>query len=220
MLDRSPPPEAISETLREVLAGPEFATFEPPVQTSLLGELINVLMRLVDWIRSLLERDTTGVLQALAVLLPLLVLVAAGVIVIRRRRDAVRRPAASGGAPVEEVPVTASEWMRLAGERAGKGHLRSAATALYQGFLLSLDGRGALAFHPSKTPGDYTREMSRTYAAGMDARAGRRFINSFQGFSFGHENPTDEGYADLSRLAREAGCVAENADTDPEGESE
>ncbi|MDE2654750.1 MAG: DUF4129 domain-containing protein [Gemmatimonadota bacterium] len=221
VLDQSPPPEAISETLREILAGPEFATFEPPVRTSLIGELLGLVMRLLDWIQSLFERD---VLQALAVVLPLLVLVAAGVIVVRRRRDAVRRPARAGDPSMEEVPVTASEWMKLASDRAGKGHLRSAATALYQGFLLTLDGMGALAFHPSKTPGDYTREMSRSYAAGTDARAGRRFINSFQGFSFGHESPTDDGYADLSRLAREAGCAAGDADgeadSDPRDESE
>lgn len=224
MLDQSPPPEAISETLREILAGPEFATFEPPVRTSLIGEVLNLLMRLVDWVRSLFERDASGLLQALAVLLPILVLVAGGVIVMRRRRDAVRRPARAGDPSTEEVPVTASEWMRLASDRAGKGHLRSAATALYQGFLLTLDGMGALAFHPSKTPGDYTREMSRSYAAGTDARAGRRFINSFQGFSFGLESPTDDGYADLSRLAREAGCAAGDgdgeADSDPGFEPE
>lgn len=220
VLDQAPPPQEISETLREILAGPEFATFEPPEGTSLIQELLSLLMRLVDWIRSLMEGDTSGLLQALAVLLPLLVLVAAGVIVVRRRRDAVRRPTEPGDPSVEEVPVTATEWIRLASDRAGKGHLRSAATALYQGFLLTLDGRGALAFHPSKTPGDYTREMSRSYAAGTDARAGSRFVNSFQGFSFGHERPTDDGYADLSRLAREAGCVAEDANTDPGGEAE
>ena len=220
VLDQAPPPQEISETLREILAGPEFATFEPPERTSLIGELINLLLRLVEWVRNLIQGDASGVLQALAVLIPLLVLVAAGVIVVRRRRDAVRRPAATGDPSVEEVPVTASEWLTLASDRAGKGYLRSAASALYQGFLLTLDGRGALAFHPSKTPGDYAREMSRSYAAGTDARAGRGFINSFQGFSFGHESPTDDGFADLSRLAREAGCVAESADSDPEGESE
>ncbi|MYA10632.1 MAG: DUF4129 domain-containing protein [Gemmatimonadetes bacterium] len=222
VLDQSPPPEAISEALREILAAPEFATFEPPARTSLIGELLGLVMRLVDWILSLF--DASGLLKVLAVVLPLLVLVAAGVIVVRRRRDAVRRPAKAGDPSMEEVPVTASEWMKLASDRAGKGHLRSAATALYQGFLLTLDGMGALAFHPSKTPGDYTREMSRSYAAGTDARAGRRFINSFQGFSFGHESPTDDGYADLSRLAREAGCAAGDADgeadSDPRDESE
>ena len=220
VLDQAPPPQEISETLREILAGPEFATFEPPAGTSLIGELIELLMRLVEWVRSLMERDASGLLQALAVVVPLLALVAAGVIVVRRRRDAVRRPREAEDALAEEVPVTASEWIRLASDRAGKGRLRSAATALYQGFLLTLDGRGALAFHPSKTPGDYTREMSGSYAAGTDARAGRRFINSFQGFSFGHESPTDDGYSDLSRLARDAGCLAEDADTGPGDASE
>lgn len=209
--DPLPPPEEISGTLRDILAGPDFATFEAPERPSLAAELIGLLEQLLNWIMSLMQRDTSGLLQALAVAIPLLVLVAAGVIVIRRRRDAVQRTA-RGRDPGEEArPVTASEWLRLASEHAGKGYLRSAATALYEGFLLTLDGRGALAYHPSKTPGDYTREISRSYGAGMDGRAGGRFLSSFQGFTFGQDSPTDDAYAALTRLAREAGCGGEPA---------
>lgn len=214
--DGLPPAEEISGTLRDILSGPDFATFEAPEDPSIVAELLDMLLRLLDWIRSLMEGDTTGILRTLAVLIPLLVLVAAGVIVIRKRRDAVRRPA-EGRDPAEEVPpATSNEWLRLARERAGKGFLRSAATALYQGFLLTLDGRGALAYHPSKTPGDYTREISRSRAQGADGPAGGRFLNSFQGFSFGQESPTDDAYADLTRLAREAGCDAEGEDPESE----
>ena len=218
-MDGLPPAEDISGTLRDILSGPDFATFEAPQDPSIVAELLDMLLRLLDWIRSLMEGDTTGILRTLAVLIPLLVLVAAGVIVIRRRRDAVRRPAEGGDAAVEAPPATPNEWLRLASERAGKGFLRSAATALYQGFLLTLDGRGALAYHPSKTPGDYTREISRSRGKGADGPAGGRFLNSFQGFSFGQESPTDDAYADLTRLAREAGCDAEGVDRPPESET-
>ena len=214
-LDQLPPPEEISGTLRDILSGPEFATFEAPTNPSIIAELFGLLLRVFEWIMRLFGRDASGLLQTLAVLLPLLALVAAGVIVIRRRRDAVRRPADGGDVSGEVVPVTPSEWLKLASERAGQGALRSAATALYQGFLLTLDGRGALAYHPSKTPGDYTREMSRTYGPGTSGHAGGRFLNSFQGFSFGQESPTDDAYADLTRLAREAGCEAEGPDPEP-----
>ncbi len=203
-----PAPEEISGTLREILAGPDFATFEPPVGNPLLDAVITRLLQLLDWFLEMMDRAPAAVFT-LAILIPVLALLAAGVIIVRRRRGAVRRTA-DGHEPVEEAtPVTPAEWLRLASARAGRGRLRSAATALYQGFLLTLDQRGALAFHPSKTPGDYALEIGRDYSAGTDARSGGQFLNSFQGFSFGQEDPTSDGYADLTRLAREAGCPAD-----------
>ena len=211
-----PAPDEISGTLREILSGPDFTTFEEPAGNPFLGRLMNYIGRFFEWIAQLFERDATGLLPALAVLIPVLALVAAGVLVIRQRRGKARGPAGAGGAPAEIVPVTASEWLSLAGERAGKGDFRPAATALYQGFLLTLDRRGGLAYHPSKTPGDYAMEMARGRNAGSEAGAGGRFLNAFQGFSFGQERPTEGGYAALTGLAREAGCPTEAEDPEPD----
>lgn len=218
-IQQLPPPQEIGETLREILAGPEFTTFVPPERDPLLSRLIGFVLEaivdLINWLRDFLGAGGSGILQALAVLIPLLALVAAGVLIVRRRRAAVRRTGEDGSS-AEEVPATASEWLGLASERAGQGYFRTAATALYQGFLLTLDKRGTLAFHPSKTPGDYSREINRGYARGTDPGAGRRFLNSFQGFSFGHESPTGDGYHALAELAREAGCSSEEPDSEPE----
>ena len=120
--------------------------------------------------------------------------------------------------------MTRGEWLRLASRQAGEGRLRPAATALYQGFLLTLTQHGTLAFHPSKTPGDYALEIGRTHSGAAQLSAGGRFLNSFQGFSFGQDDPSSDGYADLARLAREAGCPAggaheEGGGDDPAGES-
>ena len=217
--EQLPAPEEISGTLREILAGPDFATFEAPVGNPFLDTLIRWFMTFVEWVLEVMDR-APGVVSALAILIPVLALLAAGVLVVRRRRGAVRRTAEGQDADVEETPVTPTEWLRLASDRAGKGYLRSAATALYQGFLLTLDQRGTLAFHPSKTPGDYSMEIARHYSAGTDARAGGRFLNSFQGFSFGQDNPSSDGYADLTRLAREAGCPTDAPADVPDVESE
>lgn len=211
-----PGADEISGTLREILSGPEFTTFEAPPGNPFLERLMEYIGRFFEWIRQLFERDATGLLPALAVIIPVLALVAAGVLVIRHRRGRARDPAAADGAPAETVPVTASEWLSLAGERAGKGHFRPAATALYQGFLLTLDRGGGLAYHPSKTPGDYAMEMARVRSAEAETGAGGRFLNAFQGFSFGQERPTEGGYAALAGLAREAGCPTEAADPEPE----
>jgi len=206
----------ISGTLREVLSGPDFTTFEAPAGNPFVERLMGYVGDFFEWITQLFERDATGLLPALAVIIPVLALVAAGVLVIRHRRGRARDPAAADGAPAETVPVTANEWLSLAGERAAKGHFRPAATALYQGFLLTLDRGGGLAYHPSKTPGDYAMEMARGRSAGAEAGAGGRFLNAFQGFSFGQERPTEGGYAALAGLAREAGCPADAADPEPE----
>ena len=214
-----PPPQEIADTLREILAGPEFVTFvapdSDPLLSRLIGFVLDALGDLIVWLRDFLGEDGSGLLQALAVLIPVLALVAAGVIIVRHRRAAIRR-ADEDGPAAEQLPTTAREWLGMASERARQGYFRSAATALYQGFLLTLDQRGTLAFHPSKTPGDYSREISGGYGAGTDPVTGRRFLNSFQGFSFGHESPTGDGYRALAELAREAGCTSEEKETEPE----
>lgn len=219
VIEQLPPAGEIGDTLREILAGPEFVTFVPPDSNPLLSRLFGWVMDaisdLLEWILGFLGGGGSGLVTALAVLIPLLALIAAGVVLMRRRRAAAKRTAPDGS-PDEPVPVTASEWFGLASERAGRGYLRSAATALYQGFLLTLDQRGTVAFHPSKTPGDYTREIARGYGAGTGAGAGGDFLNSFQGFAFGQEDPTDDHYADLARLAREAGCAPDDRKPEPE----
>ncbi len=206
-----PAPDEISGALREILAGPDFATFDAPVSNPFLRVIVDRLMAVLEWILEVIDR-APGLASVLAVLIPALALLAAGAIIVRRRRGAVRRTADGQESELEQTPVTPSEWLRLASRRAGEGHLRSAATALYQGFLLTLEQRGTLAFHPSKTPGDYALEIARGYSAGTDTRAGGQFLSSFQGFSFGQEDPSDDGYADLARLAREAGCPAGEQD--------
>ena len=215
--EQLPAPQEISGTLREILSGPDFTTFDAPAGNPFLKRLFGYIGDFLQWIQDLFERDATGLLPTLAVLIPVLALVAAGVLVVRHRRGTARRTSPGAGSSAEEVPVTASEWLSLANECAGMGSFRSAATALYQGFLLTLDRRGALAFHPSKTAGDYALEIGQDRGAEVDARAGGQFLNSFQGFSFGQEHPTNEGYAALAGLAREAGCPSDGAD--PEADS-
>ena len=212
--EQLPAPEEISGTLREVLSGPDFTTFDAPAGNPFFARLFGYIGDFLQWIQNLFERDATGLLPALAVLIPVLALVAAGVLVVRHRRRTSRRTFSGVGSSAEKVPATASEWLGLASERAGGGLFRSAATALYQGFLLTLDREGALAFHPSKTPGDYAVEIGRGRGAEVDARAGGQFLDSFQGFSFGRERPTNDGYAALARLAGEAGCPTDGADPD------
>ena len=200
-----PQPDEVSGVLREILSGPEFATFEEGARWQFLRWLGDLLADAWIWVRQLLGEQTGA-----AEIATVLVVVAAGLILVRlvarhapgwRRREGEE---AAGMSP--ENPVSAGEWLKLATERAGRGELRPAATALYQGFLLTLEKRGALSFHGSTTPGDYEMEIAR--ADGGAGAAGGRFLASFQDFSFGQDAPTTEGYAGLARLARDAGCRA------------
>ncbi len=199
-----PEADEVSEVLREILAGSEFATFPQ-----------NPLARLLDWVARTVQylwrwlRESLGDQGAAAVIVTVVIVVAVAVLAVYlARRYAPEWPRGGDGDQGEaapETPVTAREWFRLATDRAGRGELRPAATALYQGFLLTLDRQGALSFHNSKTPGDYALEMAR---GGGTGAAGSRFLDSFQDFSFGQRRPTSAGYEGLARLAREAGCPA------------
>lgn len=203
---RMPRPDEVSGVLREILSGPDFATFEEGARWWLLRWVGDLLQDLWRWARQLLGEQT-----AAAEIATILVVVAAGLILARVTARYVpawlRRGGEEDAGMSSETPVSAGEWLKLATERAGRGELRPAATALYQGFLLTLEKRGALSFHGSKTPGDYELEIAR--ADGGMAAAGGRFLGSFQNFSFGQDAPTTEGYAGLARLARDAGCPAD-----------
>jgi len=163
-----PEADEVSEVLREILAGSEFATFRQ-----------NPLARLLDWVDRTLQylwrwlRESLGDQGAAEIVTVVIVAAVAVLAVYLARRYApewLRGGDGDRGEAAPETPVTAREWFRLATDRAGRGELRPAATALYQGFLLTLDGQGALSFHSSKTPGDYALEMARggggTVAAG------------------------------------------------------
>ena len=199
-----PRPDEVSGVLREIMSGPDFATFEEGARWQFLRWLGDLLADAWMWVRQLLGEQTGA-----AEIATILVVVAAGLILVRlaaRHAPAwLRRAGEEDGGMSPETPVSAGEWLKLATERAGRGEFRPAATALYQGFLLTLEKQGALSFHGSKTPGDYELEIAR---ADGGAAAGGRFLVSFQNFSFGQDAPTTEGYAGLARLARDAGCRA------------
>ncbi len=201
----------VARTLRDIRAGPEFESFD---QGLLARFLAWGWARFMEWLDRVLPDIPRGLSEPLAALV-LAALVGAAVFAAARWRSG-RRPTPAYGDPddVREEPRTAGDWLRLAAARARAMEYRRAATALYQGFVLTLDGRGAVAFHPSKTPGEYVLEAG---AAGVvdgprltDVGA---FMRRFETMAFGHRPPTSPDYRRLERLARRMGCdVAGEAD--------
>lgn len=214
-VDQLPAPGEVESVLREILAGPEFATFEDPsVLRALIGWVLTKLSQFMAWLEQLVG-EQTGVAEALVALVVVLVLVAGWKIAARHAPRLVGAEAGEVEHGAREAPATAGEWLAVAQARARRGDLRPAATALYQGFLLTLDQRGVVSFHSSKTPGDYALEIARGDGgtSGAAATVGG-FLDSFQDFSFGPGRPTPDAYTGLARLAREAGCITDPADAE------
>lgn len=195
-----PSPGEMSDALREILAQPDFVSPPLPARQRILEWIASTLSDAWDWLRRFLFDEGGGLMEVLAVVVVLAALIALGTVALRHAPQWVQgaRERGGEGRAEDRAPASAREWLGLARTRAGAAEFRPAASALYQGFLLTLDGKGTVAFHPSKTPGDYALEM--------ETAAGRHFIRQFQGLAFGQDTPTSAGYAALEDLARDAGC--------------
>lgn len=199
-MQQLPPADEISRVAREILAEPEFTRITPGTESQVLAW---VLEKLRLWLRWLVER--AGDNEVLAGTVVVLALVAVGVVAWRLGRHV---PALGGGRVEESSPenrLSSEEWFARAAELAERMSFRSAATALYQGVVLVFEQQGFVAFHASKTPGEYALEMGRT---GRSAASGTRFLERFQRFSFGREAPTADGYAELAQMAESASLAA------------
>ncbi len=165
-----------------------------------------------NWLEDVaLDGSIPDLVVALAVLAAT---VAALAVIIARGRHRLVSTAGDSGSALAEEPETDREWLEVAASRAARGELREAASALYRGFLVTLEGAEVLATHGSKTPGDYATEIAANERA--DRRTVRRqFLASFQDLSFGRAQPSVSTYDNLSRLARDAGCPVDPTDRTP-----
>ncbi|HYD53782.1 MAG TPA: DUF4129 domain-containing protein [Gemmatimonadaceae bacterium] len=103
---------------------------------------------------------------------------------VRLRRD--------GGAAAGDP---AAEAMRLA----AAGHFTEAAHALYRALLAQVARREQLRVHPSKTSGDYARELRARRSPLHEPF--RRFGRRYERLLFGEASVTADGYAALVAMA-------------------
>lgn len=202
--EQLPSAEEVSRTLADILAGPEFQAFEGGLSSRVLAE---AWVRFWDWVRGMFPGISQSQAELLTVVISAVCLGAVAFVVLRSLPPTDPQSARRDPGAVPDERRTARDWLRIASERARAAEYRHAATALYQGFVLTLERRGAVDFHPSKTPGEYALEV----AGGgvIDEREKvetANFIRSFQELAFGRETPTSSGYRGLERLAGRAGC--------------
>lgn len=208
---RTPPTPAETEAaLREVFARPELTPPPPSPLSQWLG-------RAWEWVKGLWDRlfpdlaltDTVsgalgwtviGVLAVVGLGIALHLLLQAGG--AWRGRSGERREAAPGGL-ASARGMRAGDWETLARRAAEEGRWRDAALALYQALLFRLHDRGVLRYDPSKTPGDYRRELRRAGGAGQPFE---RFVRLFEPVAFGGRGLDGAGYEQLRALAAEGGA--------------
>jgi hypothetical protein len=206
--DRLPSAEAVQEAVARVYARPEYAEHPAGWREWLNRRLAEAFGWLMDKLASFGELRTThpvifwlvvGWLSVTAVvLLAHLVFTA-----LRAARRAEPEAASAAGKTGKAKPRTAAEWEAEAARLAAEGRLREASAALYQALLLRLDGRGAVRFDPSKTPGDYRREARPHPDA---ARALTGFLRLFEPVAFGGRGLDADGWERMRLAAAEGGA--------------
>lgn len=189
---RAWPPAAIHDTIAAIARGIEYRR---SIRQSLLDRaflwLAQALERLIDYIRHLPSSRTIG----LTILGLIVLAIVARIVISSLARDEAGPRARRGrGVGAGEDPFVAAE--RLAAE----GRYEDAAHALYHGVLLSLAHTDRVRLDPSKTSGDYARELrARGSTAYQPFRAfGRRFDVAV----FGHGGCDARLIDDLRTLAQ------------------
>jgi hypothetical protein len=129
---------------------------------------------------------------AIVIIVVLLVLVRL-VIATHARDDDARAGAARGRTGMRDDPFGSAEQL------AAEGRYEEAAHALYRGMQLSLSRTERLRLDPSKTSGDYARELRARGSASYQSF--RAFARRFDVAVFGHGRCDAELVADLRRLA-------------------
>lgn len=193
MLQQPPvwPSTAVHDTIAAITRGLEYRR---SIRQSLLDRaflwIAQALERLVNYIRHLPSSRTIGL-----IILGLIVaaIVARLVISSLARDEAGPRVRRGRGVAADEDPFVAAE--RLAGD----GRYEDAAHALYHGVLLSVARTDRVRLDPSKTSGDYARELRARGASSFQPF--RAFSRRFDVAVFGHGVCDAALIDDLRRLA-------------------
>lgn len=188
---RAWPPAVVHDTVAAVVSGP---AFRRSLQRSLAQRLLRWLADGLDALMKFLRASGTARWIAIGFAIVLVVLIVARFfLAARARADAGNRTARTRRGSEGEDPWRAAERLVAAGQ------FEEAAHALYRGVVESVARTDRLRLDPSKTSGDYARELR---AHGSERFTGfRAFARRFDVAVYGHGRCDAESVAELSRLA-------------------
>jgi hypothetical protein len=190
IVPRAWPSGAVHDTVETVVRG---AAFRRTLQESIADRLLLWIGALLDSVFRHIRGTGLARSAALGVAALLVLLVVARVILSARARGERAHAMHRTRAAIAEDPWRAAE--RLAAE----GNYEEAAHALYHGVLASLAHAEHVRLDPSKTSGDYARDLrGRGSAAYVPFRA---FSRRFDVAVYGHDACDAALITDLRRLA-------------------
>ena len=179
------------DTVQAVLRDPVFhRSLRRSIADRILVWLADWLNRLSKVVRELPSMRTLAMLFAAALVLFVVVrfLMAASA----QRMEADRRSARRGTSAGTDPWQSADELLAM-------GNFEDAAHALYRGVVVSVASRERLRIDPSKTSGDYARELRRRSSSMLPSFVA--FAHRFEALVYGHVPPDATAVAQLRELA-------------------
>lgn len=150
-----PPADSLRAVLDSVFAAPEYRWVERPETYALLRRWLRIAQQ---WLLDMRETHPAlfKLLLAGLVLLVIAIFLHAAWVFLQTVRAAGR---AGPGALAPLPPRRDQAWYRGEADRlAGLGRYAEAMQYDFLALILALDAAALVRFHPSKTPGEYTRE--------------------------------------------------------------
>lgn len=187
------PAAAVRDTVAAIVGQ---VAFRRSVRTSLLSRMWSAVERLLEWLRDALPRGVHARQVAIVCVIVLALLVVLRVAHAARLRDETARRRSRRASAAGSATDPAAEARALA----AAGRFTEAAHALYRALLQLLARREKLRLHPSKTSGDYAREL-RARRSPLHAPF-RAFGRRYDRMLFGHEPLDADAYATLLEEAR------------------
>lgn len=173
------PPDSLRAVLDRVFQNRAYEWVEPKNPFAFIGRW---WQQLLDWLGGL-EQASPDAYWALIWLLTavLVAIVVHAVYVMTQTLKAASAPADPGTGGVSPEIRGAAWYRREASRLAREGRYPEAMQADFLGLVLELDQRGALSFHPSKTPYEYSLEVK----GGDPVRTSfRGLVQSLYGYAF------------------------------------
>ncbi len=183
---------AIRDTIAEIAGRAEYQReLTASIASRLLRWLGDVLSELFSSVRSTsLGRNVT-----IAVLVLLVAVIVARIVIGVRAEQAIRASRKPLKASVADLTALAdAERLALAGDFTGAAH------ALFAALLRACAARGEVRLHPSKTTGDYARELRRRNSSSL--RPFQSFRSRYDRVIYGDMQCSAADYAALNTDAR------------------